>query len=87
MSPDLFSQAASAADFPNRAVSPRDELGAYEALWARQDTGLKSIAEAFSGHAGAIPASVGGVVRQRRDSKTRAAHSPLMRRIAQKLSC
>jgi DNA processing protein len=30
-------------------------LGAYEALWARQDTEFKSIAEAFSAHAGAIP--------------------------------
>jgi hypothetical protein len=50
----LVSQAASAADFPNRAFSPQHELRAYEALWARQDTGFKSIAEAFSGHAGAI---------------------------------
>ena len=31
--------------------------------------------------------SPGTLVRQWRDSKTRAAHSPLMRRIAQKLSC
>jgi DNA processing protein len=55
MNPDLFSQAASAETVPHRAVSPECELGAYEALWARQDTGLKSIAEAFGAHPGAIP--------------------------------
>jgi hypothetical protein len=36
-------------------VSPEFELGAYEALWARQETGLKSIAQAFGAHPGAIP--------------------------------
>lgn len=55
MSPDLFSQATSTADLPQRAVSPEYELGAYEALWARQDTGYKSIAQAFGVHAGSIP--------------------------------
>ena len=55
MDPDLFSQAASALDVPHRSTSPECELGAYEALWARQDTGLKSIAEAFGAHPGAIP--------------------------------
>jgi DNA processing protein len=55
MSPDLFSQAASTADLPHRAVSPEYELGAYEALWARQETKYKSIAQAFGAHAGSIP--------------------------------
>src|SRR5216684_1011562 len=55
MSSDLLSQGTSAADVPHRAVSPEFELGAYEALWARQETGLKSIAQAFGAHPGAIP--------------------------------
>jgi DNA processing protein len=55
MSPDLFSQAALEADFPSPATSAQRELGAYEALWARQDIGVKSIAEAFSANPGAIP--------------------------------
>jgi len=55
MTPDLFSQEPSAADVPHRAVSPECELGAYEALWARRDTGFKSIAEAFGTHPGANP--------------------------------
>jgi hypothetical protein len=31
-------------DFADHAVSPRRELGAYEALWAREKTWFKSIA-------------------------------------------
>ena len=53
MSPDLFSQAA--ATVPHRAISPECKLGAYEALWARQDTGFKSIGEAFGAYPRAIP--------------------------------
>jgi DNA processing protein len=55
MSPDLFSQAAPAADFPNRAICAQRELGAYEALWARQDIGVETIAAAFSANPGALP--------------------------------
>ncbi len=55
MTNDLFSESAAAADFVARAVSPRRELGAYEALWAREGTWFKSIAEDFRAHEGAIP--------------------------------
>jgi DNA processing protein len=48
-------QAAPPATFAQRAVSPRRELGAYEALWARKGTWFKSIAEDFRAHAGAVP--------------------------------
>jgi len=54
MTLDLFSQAASAAEIPHRVVTPERELGAYEALWARQETGFKSVTQAFGAHAGAI---------------------------------
>jgi DNA processing protein len=55
MNLDLFSQAASAAGTPHRVVTPERELGAYEALWALQETGFKSVTQAFGAHAGAIP--------------------------------
>lgn len=55
MSDDLFSQAATTSDFADRAISPKRELGAYEAMWARQGAWFKSIAEGFRTHAGAIP--------------------------------
>lgn len=56
MSDDLFSPtAAQAADFADRAVSPKRELGAYEALWAQKGTWFKSIAETFRAHEGAVP--------------------------------
>jgi DNA processing protein len=55
MSEDLFSRAAATADFADRAISPRRELGAYEALWARDGAWFKSIAEGFRAHAGAVP--------------------------------
>jgi len=55
MAEDLFSQAADSADFAERAVSPMRELGAYEALWAREGAWFKSIAEGFREHEGAIP--------------------------------
>jgi DNA processing protein len=55
MTGDLFSQAVSAADFVDRAVSPERELGAYEALWAREDSGFKAIMEAFRADPGALP--------------------------------
>ena len=55
MSTDLFSSSAATADFVARAISPKRELGAYEALWAREGAWFKSIAEDFRAHAGAIP--------------------------------
>jgi len=55
MTEDLFSQSAAVLDFADRAVSPKRELGAYEALWAREGTWFKSIAEDFRAHPGAIP--------------------------------
>lgn len=55
---DLFPHPATAtavSDFADRAVSPKREFGAYEALWAKEGTWFKSIAEGFSEHPGAIP--------------------------------
>lgn len=54
MAPNLFSPVAP-VDFAERAVSPRRELGAYEALWAREKTSFKSIAEDFASNPGAVP--------------------------------
>jgi DNA processing protein len=52
---DLFPTAAAELDFASRAVSPKRELGAYEALWAREGAWFKSIAEDFESHPGAVP--------------------------------
>src|SRR5258708_1700215 len=41
---DLFSQAIP-GDFEARAVVPARELGAYEAIWAREGTSFKTIAD------------------------------------------
>jgi len=54
MNEDLFSGAPSPADFADSAVSPKRELGAYEALWARKGACFKSIAKEFRAHVGAI---------------------------------
>jgi len=51
---DLVLQAA-AADFEARAIMPARELGAYEALWARQGTSFKTLAEIFRQQPGAVP--------------------------------
>ena len=51
---DLFAQAAG-ADFESRAVMPVRELGAYEALWAREGTSFKTLADTFRKHPGSIP--------------------------------
>lgn len=51
---DLIAQ-ASAADFESRAIVPARELGAYEALWAREGTSFKTLAELFRDHPGAVP--------------------------------
>ncbi len=44
-----------AADFAQRAVSPFLELGAYEALWDRENASFKSIAQQFAAVPGAVP--------------------------------
>jgi DNA processing protein len=54
MTENLFPGTAP-VDFAERAVSPQRELGAYEALWAREGTWFKSIAAEFQAHPGAIP--------------------------------
>jgi DNA processing protein len=51
---DLIAQAA-AANFESRVVMPARELGAYEALWAREGTSFKTLADIFREHAGSIP--------------------------------
>lgn len=51
---DLVSQAA-AADFEARAILPARELGAYEALWARDGTSFKQLATMFRDHPGSVP--------------------------------
>lgn len=50
---DLFSKAA--VDFAERAVSPLRELGAYEALWAREGTWFKTLAELVLAQPGSVP--------------------------------
>lgn len=52
---DLFSRRAAATDFAARAIAPKRELGAYEAMWARKGAWFKSIAEGFREHSGDIP--------------------------------
>lgn len=51
---DLMSQAASAS-FEARAVVPSRELGAYEALWAREGASFKALADIFRRHPGSVP--------------------------------
>ena len=51
---DLIAQ-ATAADFESRAVMPVRELGAYEALWAKEGASFKTLADMFRAQAGSIP--------------------------------
>ena len=51
---DLISL-ANRPDFRARAVMPARELGAYEALWAREGTSFKTLADLFREHPDAIP--------------------------------
>lgn len=51
---DLIAEAA-IADFETRAVMPSREMGAYEALWAREGTTFKTLAEIFRQHPGSVP--------------------------------
>jgi DNA processing protein len=46
------------ADFEARAIAPARELGAYEALWAREGTSVKSMAEMFRNAPGAVPSDL-----------------------------
>lgn len=55
MNEDLFTKSAAAIDFADRAISPKRELGAYEAMWAREGAWFKSIAKGFREHPGAVP--------------------------------
>jgi len=55
MNGDLFNSAAADSEFAARIVSPKRELGAYEALWAREGAWFKSIADGFRSHAGDLP--------------------------------
>lgn len=52
---DLFNQHARLTDFEARAIQPVRELGAYEALWARNGTTFRSLAEMFAKHPGSVP--------------------------------
>lgn len=51
---DLVFQAA-AADFEVRAILPAREVGAYEALWAREGTSYKRLAAMFREHPSSVP--------------------------------
>src|SRR5580693_2086123 len=55
MKDDLFSRAATSLDFGERAISPKRELGAYEAMWAREGAWFTSIAQTFARHPDSIP--------------------------------
>src|SRR5688572_19089813 len=52
--PNLFSSTAT-ADFESCAIVPVRELGAYEALWARNGTSFKSLAETFRTRPDSVP--------------------------------
>lgn len=42
-------------DFLKRSISPKQELGAYEALWDGKNSTFKTIADMFRKHPGAVP--------------------------------
>lgn len=42
-------------DFATRAISPLQELGAYEALWNEPKTTFKTLSEKFAAQPGAVP--------------------------------
>ena len=42
-------------DFASRAISPLQELGAYEALWNEPKTTFKTLSEKFAAQPGAVP--------------------------------
>lgn len=51
---DLIARAEN-RDFEARAIVPARELGAYEALWARESASFKTIADMFRSQPSAIP--------------------------------
>lgn len=51
--PDLFAQ--NATDFQRRAILPSQELGAYEALWAREGMSFKKLADIFRANPDSVP--------------------------------
>ena len=55
MTTDLFKASVIRPDLLARAISPRRELGAYEALWAKEGAWFKSIADSFRTHQNAVP--------------------------------
>jgi DNA processing protein len=54
---DLF-QHSTVSSFAERAISPMREIGAYEALWCRQGTWFKSLADIFREHPGSVASDV-----------------------------
>ena len=42
-------------DFEARAISPFQEMGAYEAMWCRAGTTFTSLAKQFASHPGSLP--------------------------------
>jgi len=42
-------------DFQSQAISPLEEMGAYEALWLKKGTTFKTLADLFSENVGAVP--------------------------------
>lgn len=63
MSENLFSQAVPAPGRSDRSVPTNRELQAHEALWLREDTEFKSIAEAVPALASGCPEGtlIGGI--------------------------
>lgn len=43
------------SDFKTRAVSPFQEMGAYEALWCKPDTTFKSLSKLFAQRSSSVP--------------------------------
>ena len=64
-----------AEDFSNHAVSPFQELGAYEALWDEQKATFKSIADMFGKREGSLPSDF--VERSRATSYANTVHAML----------
>lgn len=52
MTPELT---LGSTDFESRAISPLQELGAYEALWDEPKTTFKTLSEKFAARPGAVP--------------------------------
>ena len=45
-------------DMPVRAISPNNEMGAYEALWLEKAAGFRAIARRFAAHPDALPSKL-----------------------------